>query len=86
MAGEVGQDDLQVVGIFEGQAGSPSAADLAVVDEDQQPVGVVLEFGYGSQQMGSEAIGLVHVAPGVGKPYRLGRHSLPRRPQCGPDR
>jgi hypothetical protein len=51
MAGEVGEQDLQSVGVFEGQTLSRRAADAAGVDEDEQPVGVLLEACDGGEQV-----------------------------------
>jgi hypothetical protein len=60
MAGEVGEQDLQSVGVFEGQTLSRRAADAAGVDEDEQPVGVLLEACDGGEQVLAEAVGFVH--------------------------
>lgn len=51
VAGKVGQDDLQVKTVLKRQTGGGCATDLAVVDEDQQPVGIVLEVCDGGQQV-----------------------------------
>jgi hypothetical protein len=51
MAGEVGEQDLQSVGVFEGKTLSRRAADAAGVDEDEQPVGVLLEACDGGEQV-----------------------------------
>lgn len=60
VAGEVGEEDLQVEAVFKREAGRSSATDFAVIDKDQQSVGVVFEFGNGGQQMSAQALGFVH--------------------------
>lgn len=61
--GEVGEDHLKVIGVFEGQALGRGAADPAIVDEYHQAVAVVPEFRHGGEQMCLQAIGLVHGGP-----------------------
>ncbi|MNL84810.1 hypothetical protein D3C87_2129050 [compost metagenome] len=51
---------MQVEAVFEGKRCGGGAADLAVVDEDQQTVGVVFELGHGGQQVSFQAVGFVH--------------------------
>lgn len=60
VAGEIGEDDLQVEAVLERERMRRGAADLAVVDEDQQPIRAVLEFGHGSEQVSAQAFGFVH--------------------------
>lgn len=60
MAGEVSEDDLQIKAVLKGQTDGGGAADFAVVDENQQSVGVVLEFANGGEQMSAQTFRFVH--------------------------
>ncbi|MNG03362.1 hypothetical protein D3C84_864400 [compost metagenome] len=60
VAGVVGEDDVEGVAVFEGQPVGGGAAQLALVDEHQQAVGVLGQPGHAGEQVGAEAVGFVH--------------------------
>src|SRR5690606_24876822 len=67
MACKVSEDQVEGVGVFKRQARGCSAAHGAVVDEYQEPVGVLPELGNSGGQMLTERVGLVHGSPDIGK-------------------
>src|SRR5690606_20982807 len=54
VAGEVGEDQVQRVAVFERQAGGGGAAQGAVVDEHQQAIRVLSQLGNGCGEVFTE--------------------------------